>query len=577
MATALSLLSGTEVAEPRPAAPRVGRPALVDRAGSGLALRWSGRLALLGLGGWLSLFRLSTPSWGLDEPTYAAAGRAYWRGDFGPNPEHPPLAKYLIGAAEWLFGPTVTAARLPAALMLLATGLVAWAWLARVGPRGAGPIAALLVWTVPVLTTFPEALDRAPDTATLTRTAMLDPVAAGLALAALAVGWWWLRSGRLPAAAACGLLSLLACTAKLAAALIIVVPAVAGCLAVAGRPGTLPARLGRLAAHVGAWLAAAAVAVVATYAPMGWPGALDTFRRGYAKERRHGHSGHLIVVSGRPRLHGPWWIDLAWQRASWGTALSVVAVLAVLLGLLARSGLTAYLAAAGLLPVVALTPLTGLALPHYLLLWRPVLIVAAVVGGTAGVRWLAGAARRGTRPPDPGWPGARRATGIGASGIGAGGIGLGGVGVSGIGLGGVGGGGAGTRPVGARRDAVRRAVVVAVAAVLAVPPAAAAGRSITALATLRPTGYAALPGLVPPGGTVWLVGDYGAGQFQLPGRRFPNLASGRADLTARPDAIVLDRGFTRRGIGAGLDTFADRYGYHLVRSGALDIWLRPRP
>ncbi|MEN3356617.1 MAG: hypothetical protein V7637_599 [Mycobacteriales bacterium] len=529
MATALSVPLAIAVTEPVPAAPRAAGAARPDRPGARRRLAgpgarswlgWLGRLGLLGLGGWLSLFRLSVPSWGLDEPTYTLAGRAYWHGNFTPNPEHPPLAKYLIGASQQLFGQTVTAARLPSALMLLVTGLVAWAWLARVGPPAAGPVAALLIWTLPVLATFPEALDRAPDTHVLTRTAMLDPIAAGLSIAALAAGWWWLRSGRLAAAGCCGLLSALACAAKFPAALIIVVPAVAGCLAAAARPGSVPARLGRLAAHAGTWTAAAAGGVVACYAPMGWPGAVDNARRGVAQQRRHGSGGHLILVSGRPRVHGPWWINLAWQHASWGTGLTVAAGAAVLLGLAARSGLTAYLAAAGLLPATLLAPLSGLALPHYLLLWRPVLIVAAVVGGTAGVHRLAGAAR------------GRRAW---------------------------------------------RVAAVAVAVALAVPAAVSAGRSVASLATLRPTGYAALPALIPRGGTIWLAADGNAARVPLPGRRFVNRLPDRPDLTARPTAIVLDRGTTLRRGDGGLAAFARRHGYHLVRSGPLDIWLNPAP
>lgn len=483
---------------------------------------WSGVVLLAAAGCWLAFARLSVPAWGVDEPVYARAGLAYWHGDFGLNPEHPPLGKYLIGASEAAFGSTVGAARLPGALALLGSGLLLWAWLSRVGPRWSGPVAAALTWTLPVLAGFPEALDESPATAAMARAALLEPVAAVLGLAALAAGWWWLRSGRVVAGAACGLLSGLAIAAKLPAGLTVLVPAVAGCLGAGCRPGGVLRRLARTAGHGLLWIATAAAAFAACYLPMGVGPARRNLGRMWQLEHRHGTAGHPILVAGVVRLHAPWWINLAWQRASWGTALTVAAAAAVVAGLLARSGLTAYLAAAALLPATLLAPLTGLALPHYLVLWRPQLIAAATVGAAAAVSrmWRLRAGGRGR----PRWAARISAAALGVA--------------------------------------------------LAVPAALAGTGSAVATVTLRPTGYAELPALVPDGGTVWLIGDLGAARFYLPHSRSVGYAAKRPPRGV-PAAIVVDRGSSLRFGDGGLPRWAGRHGYRHLSTGSLDVWLAP--
>ena len=211
-----------------------------------------GRTVLLLAGVALSFWRLDVPSWDTDEGLYAQVGIHYWRGDFGANPEHPPLWKEVMGASQLAFGQTLWAARFPAAVGMLLTGMLLWWWLARVGPPGAGPVAAVLWWTLPAPISYPET-----DVANIwgLRYGTLDAPAGELAIAAVIAGWWWVRSGRLRAAAVCGLLSGLAIATKLPTALVVVVPAVAGCAAVlAGRGAARPGSAARPGtARSGVW------------------------------------------------------------------------------------------------------------------------------------------------------------------------------------------------------------------------------------------------------------------------------------------------------------------------------------
>ena len=69
--------------------------AAVDGGSSVLAAaaRITGAAGLVGYGAVMSFWRLGEPAWHTDERVYAAAGRAYWHGDFRLNPDHPPLGK----------------------------------------------------------------------------------------------------------------------------------------------------------------------------------------------------------------------------------------------------------------------------------------------------------------------------------------------------------------------------------------------------------------------------------------------------------------------------------------------------
>ena len=429
------------------------------------------------------------------------------------EPGPPPLGKELIGAAQAAFGPSLAAARLPAAAAALAGGLLLWFWLSRAAAPAAGPLAAVLWWSMPSALAFPDALPAGlrPETSLPTRYALLDPLAGVLALGALAVGWWWVRTGRWSAAAGSGVLLGLAVATKLPAGLVGAVAVVAGSVAALRRPGTGPRRALRAGGQAATWSLAAAGAFLAAYAPMGRPGALASWTAGWRFQRRTGGSATRVVVAGAVDRHPPWWTLGWWQYASWGAAATAVAVLAVVLGLVLRTALAGYLTAAWLTPVVLLVPVAHLALPHYLVAWRGPLVASIAVGAAAGTGWLR------------------------------------------------------------RRTGTRIAYAVLLCALT--PALLVAGRTTAATLTLRPTGYAALAALAPPG-DVWVVGYADVARLHLTGHRVLSPPR-RPPAAARPAAVVLDAMVTLRFGGRHLAGWARAHGYRVVRSYTLEIWIRP--
>ena len=473
---------------------------------------------LLGYGLFMSFWRLDVPAWHIDELVYARAGNLYWHGQFRYNAEHPPFGKEIIGASEQIFGQTLWAARLPSALALLAGGIVLGIWLGRAATPAAGLIAAALWWSLPSLTAFPEASGSAapPAPGLPMRLALLDPLAGFIVLVALAVGWWWIRSGRPFAAAACGLTSGLAVATKLPAALIVVVPALAGCLAVlrGGRP--VLRRLLRTAGHGTLWTLAAAAAGALTYAPMGYHQAREVLLSGWRFQRQHGAVGHLVVVMHKVYHHPPWWTLGWWQYVAWGLAAVLIAVAVIFAALVLRSTLVGYLTAAALLPMAVLVPLSGLALPHYILVWRAPLIAAIAVAITVVTGWV----RTHTRP-----------------------------------------------------------LAAGAAALLVLAPFVAVGdRTVTATLRLHPEGYAALAAFIPPGrGDIWYRGFSSIMAVYLPGRHFVSGTRTPTPGRPQPAAIVLDRAVTQRIGDGGLAAWAKAHGYRRVQTSILDIWTHPPP
>jgi hypothetical protein len=469
------------------------------------ALTWAAGGALVLGGGTLSFRRLDVPTWNIDEILYARVGDQYLRGSFGANPEHPPLWKELIGLSRTALGETLWATRFPAAVAMLLTGALLWWWLSRVAPGGAGPLAALLWWTLPAPTSYPET--DPPDVWVL-RFGTLDAPAGELGLAAVVAGWWWIRSGRPRAAAACGLLAGLAVATKMPAALVVVVPAVAGVAAVAVAGRGWPDRIRRALGHGALWTVAAAAGFALPYLPMGRR-APATFRAGWDFQRRHGAGGHITLVDSVVTARPPWWSLVWWQYTAVGAAAAAVLVACTLVAVAGRPRLGCYLTAAWLVPMLVLVPVGRLAMPGYIQLWRPELLAGVALGAAVAVGWAR------TRMPRP--------EAVAATGA-----------------------------------------LVVTAALVAVPAAAAARRT----EQLAPTGYAALPTLVPDG-TIWIV-DYPP----VPARYIP----GRYELTPKrtPAAVAIHRSLAvRLGTGTRAEQWARAHGYRMVRSGELDVWLRP--
>lgn len=491
------------------------------RALVGLVWSFAVRFGLFGFGTFMSLWRIDVPPLNSDELVYSRAGELYWAGDYSANPEHPPLGKFFIGAAEHVFGATVWAARFPAAVALLFGGVLLWWWLSRVAGAAAGRIAAVLWWTIPGLISFPEALGAGPHLDLPQRWAMLDPLAGVLALGTLAAGWWWGRSHRLAWALTCGLLAGAAVATKVPALLIIVVPGVVGSLGTLFAPGPgwavgVPVVVGRVVRALGhgvTWVVGGVVAFAMAYSPMGYKAAEASVRTGWRFQRVHGMSGHSILLRGEVYQHSPWWSLAWWQYVGLGPVLSVVAVCGTVAGLVVGDRLTAYLTAAWVVPMVGLVPLSHLALPHYDLVWRAPLIGGCVAGGAAGIRRL------------------------------------------------------GLVPYGRW---VRVGVVV-----LALLPAGMLGvRTVGHTVGLAPSGYAALPGVV-ASGEVQVVGNVTLVRHYLPDDVVHGVRNAPRPHRAAPGTIILDRASTGRGSDFGLTAWARLHHYRYISTGTLDVYVRP--
>jgi hypothetical protein len=504
-----------------------------------LATDFAVRAVLFAFGLFMSLWRLDVLSWNGDELIYAAAGNNYWNGDYRYNPEHPPLGKVLIGVSEHIFGQTLWAARLPAAMAALLGGCVLWAWLSRAVGPAAGRTAAVFWWALPGLTSFPELLPgRSLDLPQ--RWALLDPLAGALALGALAAGWWWLRGGRLAAALTSGLLAGAAVATKLPAVLIVVVPGAVGPLATLLRPGpawvahlpvhaewsrpsrvvfTAAGRLPRAVGHAATWLAGGFTAFAMAYASMGARQAVDSIRAGWRMQRAHGSGGHSVLLDGQVYQHAPWWALAWWQWMALGGAVAVIALVATAAGLALRSGLTAYLAAAWLIPLLLLVPVSHLALPHYDIIWRGPLVGAAVAGGAVAIRWLRALS----------WPRLRPYTPV----------------LAGL------------------------LLLVALA-----PPGALALRTAAHTMVLEPAGYGALPAIAGPG-EVHVVGSVPVVRKYLPQHTVVGVRNTPRQHVPAPGTIVLDRATTSRSTDFGLTAWGIIHHYRHVHTGTLDIYFRP--
>ena len=335
---------------------------------------WAAHGAVAAFAVFTYLWRLGTADWIADEVVYSQAGRAYLRGDFALNPEHPVLAKYLVGLGELVVGAPF-GTRLASALSGLGITLLLYLLARCVAGERWGLVAAL-GWLL-----LPHALPAEPDrfgVPLLDRFALLDPVATALALLALVLGWRWAHAPALRLAALTGVSIGLATGAKLSAVLVAPVVAIAVCLC---------ARDARRAAGQLAVAAASAVTAFAVlYVPVG-SGALALATSPVTEQLDHAATGHRILLAGRVYESAPWWSHLYFAWRDDGVVVTAVVVVLVASALLwsAERGLVAYLAAAAVVPFAVLS-LSPVALPYYRFLWQPQLVLLGVLGLRALLR-----------------------------------------------------------------------------------------------------------------------------------------------------------------------------------------------
>lgn len=334
-----------------------------------LPLRAAVFAAVLVASGFVLFWRLGAQTIMNDEQVYVTTGWQYVHGDFSGNLEHPPLAKFLFGAAQLVTGEGVLGPRIVAAIAVLATGLLLFWWLRRpVGFWGA-LLAAALWWLTPRAIGAAWSDLGSGIGARIDRFALLEPVMVVFAVAALACVWAWTREWRWWWPLLSGVFLGLSVTSKVTTAVLVV-----ALLAV-------PVLFGRWRAlAIGAPVAAVAAAAVAVavYLPLGLVGPLQ---RMIAFQTAHNGGGHRTTINGVVYLHAPWWADFAFMANGIGPVMVGVLALGVLAALVVRPDrLVAVLVIALASLMLFSTVVAHVALPHYYDVWMPFLIALAAVG-----------------------------------------------------------------------------------------------------------------------------------------------------------------------------------------------------
>ncbi|WIB59098.1 glycosyltransferase family 39 protein [Curtobacterium sp. MCLR17_007] len=306
-----------------------------------------------------------------DEQVYVSVGWQYVHGDFTGNTEHPPLAKFLFGAAQLVFGQGVFGPRLVAATAVLATGLLLFWWLRRPLGFWGALLAAGLWWLTP------RAIGAAwPDLgsgigARIDRFALLEPVMVVFAVASLACAWAWTREWRWWWPVLSGVFLGLSVSSKVTTAVLVVALI------------TVPIVHRRWRALlIGAPLAAVASAavVVLVYVPLG---VVAPIQRMIAFQTAHNGGGHRTTINGVVYLHAPWWADFAFMANGIGWVMVAVLGVGVLAALVVRPDrLVVVLVVALAALMLFSTVVAHVALPHYYDVWMPFLVALAAVGYT---------------------------------------------------------------------------------------------------------------------------------------------------------------------------------------------------
>jgi 4-amino-4-deoxy-L-arabinose transferase-like glycosyltransferase len=329
----------------------------------------------------LSLWRLGTASWHIDELVYVRASRE------GLDTEltHPPLGKLLMAVPQWVLGESLTSARLAPVL----AGALVGVCLFLLVRRTVGFWAGIGVWAAWVLLPRSVGLMEAGthlDLARLERFALLDVFAAAGMAATLLLGWRWAQRGGWAPAVATAVAGGLATASKASGATALLVAAGA----------VLVTRPGRRAVAEVALAAAASVATFAlTYLPFGTT-AWSAFREMLDFQLGHADTGHAVFVAGQTYDKPPWWVFGAYQVEADGWLLTFAVVGAAVAALvLVRHPVRWYLLAAVVVPLVLLT-LSPVVIRHYRFIALPGQVALVALGAHALLR-------------RPGWP---RAVGV---------------------------------------------------------------------------------------------------------------------------------------------------------------------
>ena len=313
--------------------------------------------AIAAVGGFDLLFRLGAPDWSTDELAYRDSGwSSFHGGSFLANPEHPPLAKHIVGVFEILFGRSETPVRMSAVVAGVLTGV----FLALIARRVAGNWAALA--TAAVWFALPH-----PADLKLERFALLDVFMAMFTTLAILCVVHWSVSRTWRWVVATGIAVGLATACKLPGAL--AYAPVGVFVVVRGRFSVRSwLQLSALtAAGVGAFVAAYIPAVRQMPHQVGYM---------IAFQGRQRTQGHPVLVGGHVYRHPPWWTQLRWQwDASWVLALCYLAVVVFAVVIARRDPDMALLVGVLVTTFGFFAFVSGNILGQYPYAWAPVLAV----------------------------------------------------------------------------------------------------------------------------------------------------------------------------------------------------------
>lgn len=300
---------------------------------------------------------------GPDELVYQRAGLSYALGDTSPNPEHPPVAKYLLGVWQLLFGPGVMSARVLMGAVLVTTALVAYLWLRAALGGSTALVGALMLATT----------NRVNGADFIDRQVLLDPFGVLFGISALALLWQWERQRHTLLAAAAGGVMALAILSKASAAILLI--AALACVPWRGM------RDRKLWWAVVVFAGTGVAVCLLAYVPLGGPAAVLEMIEFQAA---HAQKGHPVIIAGQAHLHAPWYA-LLWfggEVVGWVALVAILAWSAIAVGLRRQERIVWVLALASLasLGVLSASPV---ALPHYTWTWLWPLLLLAGAGVTA--------------------------------------------------------------------------------------------------------------------------------------------------------------------------------------------------
>ena len=344
---------------------------------------WVAHVGVFGLVAEVAFVHLGTADAAPDEYTYYHCGQAYLHGNFGCNPEHPPLAKEILGLGSLLFGDSLTAARAVTAVFAVLTAYACYLFCRDVAGRAAGLVAAAMWGLLPQAgvenhTTL--------EAVRVDRFALLDPFVATFVAFALVAGARLARRGGAGTALLLGGAVAAAACAKAPGALIAPVACVI--------PLVMRKRRGlRVAREAVAIVVGGIVVGAACYAPRGPVGAFRAIQ--YMFDFQTAHAAREVVVGGHFYTAAPWWSDLAFATGALGAVLAVTLALLVIAGTVCSPRAGGYALAVGASIVIGVGVGLHLSAPHYFIDWEPAVIDVAALGIVGVASHVGGARVRG--------------------------------------------------------------------------------------------------------------------------------------------------------------------------------------